>query len=60
MCYNLVLLLLHRPASTDTIEKSRTAFQSLSICTNAANNILCIAESLTVDDFLRSPWNITV
>ncbi|KAI9284109.1 fungal-specific transcription factor domain-containing protein [Umbelopsis sp. AD052] len=60
MCYNLVLLLLHRPASTDRIEKSDTAFQSLTICTNAAHNILSIAENLTPEDFTQSPWSITM
>jgi hypothetical protein len=60
MCYNLVLLLLHRPASTDRIEKSDTAFQSLTICTNAAHNILCIAENLKAEDFTQSPWSITM
>jgi hypothetical protein len=60
MCYNLVLLLLHRPAITDSMEKSSTAFQSLTICANAANNILCIAESLEPNDFLQSPWSITM
>ncbi|RUS15701.1 hypothetical protein BC937DRAFT_92114 [Endogone sp. FLAS-F59071] len=60
LCYYTVLMLLHRPFISIDKRNQQLDFQSLSICTNAANNIIAISEEMDVHDFLSFSWTISI
>ncbi|OAD71479.1 Zn(2)-C6 fungal-specific transcription factor [Phycomyces blakesleeanus NRRL 1555(-)] len=61
MCYNCVLILLHRPFIVkDENENMTSAFQSLSTCTAAAGQLLDVVEQMECEIFQSIPWSIAV
>ncbi|KAI9006295.1 fungal-specific transcription factor domain-containing protein [Phycomyces nitens] len=61
MCYNCVIILLHRPFIVkDENESMTSAFHSLSTCTAAATNLLDVVEQMEMETFQSIPWSIAL